>query len=343
MQSNFQVKQFFCPDHPKETIVQVSKNPNKDKIFYCLECIIEESVISSSSFIKIEDLISDIYAELSQVKSLKIETHPPESLCSILYEEVSLLANFAEYINLQKQKILEHISSIEEDLKDRIRAIRDYYIVQVNNQFNLFKSNIRNYKEKLTRFFKLDLNEDVGISKERMLFEINQCNTVEDLKVQLAKYYAEIDEYDHLKGHIGADYQMYILQNLKTFRKKIDGMIGTIPEIQMTFDQKSSEMQFESIKQSLEVYIRQNMRLVNPLSLIDMTFSDENRSLSPRKTYLKSAFPEFEEFVDNLASWKQILKPAWSQEYFYKLYMQLKAESDLYIVSHSELNTKFLD
>jgi len=186
MNSDLKLKTYKCTIHPSEAIKRVDKNPSAEKIFYCIDCIMDAQGDLRSKLVLIDDLVQNLYAhQASSTGGRKIGTKVPDNLAAILNTEEEAVSKFEEYILKQRNLVSEKFNVIEQEILGSLQAIKSKILDSLEDQLNLFRSNYSTYKKELDKYYGEDIQSTKGeneLTKETFFEELNSFNSTRDLE-----------------------------------------------------------------------------------------------------------------------------------------------------------------
>lgn len=111
---NAKLKTFNCSAHPSEAISRISKDPDSEKLLYCIECVLEGGSSKSSDLLTLSSLLEKLESLQNNNRGTKIGDKPPGSLCDFLSNKTDLVEKMSIHIAEQKDKALKAFDKIEE-------------------------------------------------------------------------------------------------------------------------------------------------------------------------------------------------------------------------------------
>lgn len=248
------IRSFDCPVHVGEPILRVSKNHLAKKKAYCVECIMETETKYRNDLIHLDSLIDDLYDYLTSIEEAKMNSEPPKDVIDIVHEEQTILSKFSHHIYLQKIKVSTEIKRMQDQIIKSFEKTKDNILSNLDLQFEVFKKNCEDFKDKLRRYFYFDSDPKKVVTRQNLLEEINSCKNTEELELKLDLLFNEAEDIRVSLDEIRRGLRTNTIDNFRGHKMHIVSTVTNLPESYLS-SEKYYHSEYDQLLANLQDFL----------------------------------------------------------------------------------------
>jgi len=271
MDTHIKMKDFYCTNHPEETIQRVCQEKHCHNPLLCLECVLDShDKTHSKSFTKCHDYLTSISNSLQSTR-LAITTMGdiPKEHNELLEKKTVSIENFEAIVLQLKSRVNEQFDSVVDNLVSLCNKKRSEFLKVLDEQAMTLKSNFHLFEDKVHKFY----GKSSTGSFTDIMNKINNLPTTEEFGLFLNRLNAEVEDSKFLSNRNESNDQKYSL-----YQEKLSEYARELTSQTKLDAKKLYDTSFDVVKKELEAQLNavleKHFTLTEELEKLSMEFDE---------------------------------------------------------------------
>jgi len=166
----------YCPIHPKEQIICLSKNPSEKKLLFCVHCILQAPPQVKDHLITFKEGLEEVFNKLYSKSKLVIDDSALDSLLEAFDTKNDAVGKLTDHITKEKQRVCEELDSLLKDMTDVIATMKNDILQGLDAQIKTLKDNYAAFRHQLKKYSDFDNGRRKISSLTEFNDELNRCD-----------------------------------------------------------------------------------------------------------------------------------------------------------------------
>jgi len=166
----------YCPTHPKEQIICLSKNPSEKKLLYCVHCILQAPNQTKDYLITFKDGLEEVFTKLYSKNRLVIDDSALDPLLEAFDTKNDAVDRLTDHINAEKQRVSDELDTFLNDMTNIINNTKNDILSRLDAQIKTLKDNYGSFRHQLKKYSDFDNGRRKISNIDEFYSELNRCD-----------------------------------------------------------------------------------------------------------------------------------------------------------------------